>query len=106
MLEMPPKQELFSDYKEEIDEIRNIYSDLVDKAMESEEPYNPAVKFKNLLREKFAEAGVETPIEKYGAYHYAIGSTPRADTIAESVPEFDTKDQLIQRTLKEFAETI
>lgn len=107
MIEMPtPEQELFPEYKDKIEEIRNIYSALIDKAMEAEEPYNPAVKFKKFLQEKFSLVGIQVPVEKFGAYHYAVGSTPRGDTIAEIVPKFDTDDELVLNSLREFAETI
>jgi hypothetical protein len=73
MIETPEqKQELFADYKNEIEEIRNINQKLVDIALESEEPYNPAVRFKKHLQEKFDELGIEKPIDYFGAYHYAI----------------------------------
>lgn len=98
MIEMPQqKAEMFAEHEDEIAEIREICSDLIDKAMESETPYNPAVRFKTFLQEKFTSLGIETPVEDFAAYHYAVGSSPK-----ETQTEFDTEDGLILQSLKDF----
>jgi hypothetical protein len=99
MIQTPEQPiELFSEYKEEITEIRDIAKKLVDIAMESEELYNPATRFKKYLEEKFTELGIDEPVDHFGAYHYAIGSTP----YNQRKNPFDTNDQLILKTLREF----
>lgn len=96
-----PKEELFAEFEDEKNEIRSLYTNMIDKAFALETPYNPAVNFRDFIKEKFEVLGIGDRPEDFGAYHYAVGSSPDGREMA-----FDTDDSLILESLREFAETI
>ncbi len=94
---MIQQSEMFPEFRIEVDRLKELYGKLVEIALDSEELYNPAVIFKKNLQEKFDELEIREPLKDFGAYHYAIGSSP-----SEEQTKFDTEDGLILKTMEKF----